>query len=256
MPIFTFHSRATAIVDIAAPDESAARKVLTEMQHVTHQLRNPLDEGRTLAAMDIDSYDSDGIELRGQTTPVPQQESEAREVAITTMTMGDADPELFAVNNLYLDQWKTIHGALVLVKIAGSNHGPYVGIPDEGDWNPDGTVRLTRRTVERLAADIEANDYDVHAEVLPNGSLIVTWRGSSALKVVTPDADGLYDIEGLWQWDLWDDAQATEEDQLLYARAIADAAGTATLGPERTRLACAMGSADALDLIRILINQK
>ncbi|WP_331725968.1 hypothetical protein [Streptomyces sp. NBC_00470] len=96
-------------------------------------------------------------------------------------------------------------------------HGPYEALPVARSWGPFDAISVTRSTAEQITTDLTTSPAGRHLTCrwLHDTLLIVsdprqrTDPGRPG-RIIEPDADGRYQIGGLWRWEEWPDDAATD----------------------------------------------
>ncbi|MEU6946595.1 hypothetical protein ABZ957_15405 [Streptomyces sp. NPDC046316] len=91
-----------------------------------------------------------------------------------------------------------------LFTVEGSTYGPYGALPVSGDWWAYGPISVTRTTAELIAEDLNVRDAGCGLTAAWVGDdLVFTW-GEPFVGMederIAPDADGRYQVGGLWPW--------------------------------------------------------
>ncbi|MER6230927.1 hypothetical protein ABT169_17510 [Streptomyces sp. NPDC001616] len=99
--------------------------------------------------------------------------------------------------------------SIQLFTVEGSGYGPYVALPVSSVWTPYSAHLFTRATAELIVRDMHRDECGIWAAFAEDGTLRFMWSadhdGEGGTCAVQPDADGRYEIGGLWSWDEWGD---------------------------------------------------
>ncbi|MFJ4880033.1 hypothetical protein ACIP93_33165 [Streptomyces sp. NPDC088745] len=102
---------------------------------------------------------------------------------------------------------------LELLTVDGTDYGPYPGQPTTAAQPSYATYLFTGETAQRIVEDLHRDNCGLTAAFEYDGTLTFTWdatyRDEPGTERVTPDAQGLYAIGGLWPWDTWPETDVT-----------------------------------------------